>query len=368
MTSIEMASLYLSKPVHIASKPLVRSLATPIRPGIDGNLSSGLLERIRRVVSVSFCAITAPVTVSLALVGALLLKVNDVVKQTSYTHFKGLAKEKEDTGDYRFMTLNGCMLWGGLSIPLGGMRPPSDRMDAMATKIKKEDPDVLVMQEVAFDSANQLYDKIKDNYAHFYTRIGPNPPLMESGLFVASKYPVQAVGFIPFPGQLGIKRGAFWIETPKSYIFTTHMEFGHDTASKNKRKGQFEQVWSQIEKFKEKKPCFLMGDFNMDRTTSKDYEELGINDKFHDPYFHTKIDGNTATCTNVIGAYILGDPPPKKPWELDDYALLAKGSNYDLKTKLVETYDDDKPYQALTDHRGLLLEARVRNGLFSKIL
>jgi endonuclease/exonuclease/phosphatase family metal-dependent hydrolase len=282
-----------------------------------------------------------------------------MITKIPYTHLPGTAMEKQSDGNDKFMTLNACMLWGGLPIPLGGMRPPRARMEKLAEKIRAEDPDVVVMQELAFDPAHQLYGKIKDRYAHFFTRIGPNPPLMESGLFVASKYPVLGAGFIPFPGQFGIKRGAFWIETPKCFVFTTHLEFGHGRDGAAKRKEQTDLIWEKIKTFREKKPCFLLGDLNMDESH---YQELGLGEKFQNPYLdkHPTIDEKTATCTNVINAHICGDPPPAKPFELDDYALLAKGPHdrFGLETTLLEMYDNNLPDEALSDHRGLILTAR----------
>jgi len=360
--ALELTGLFLAKPLHIISGPVIRAFATPIRPGKEGNFSSYVLEVVWRVFSSVLCVITAPLTISLALAGACLEKIADLVKKTPYTHLQGTAAEKQEDGNYRLMTLNSCMLWGGLPIPLGGMRPPSDRMDQMAKKIREEDPDVLVMQEMAFDSAYQLYGKIKDKYAHFFTRIGPNPPLMESGLFVASKYPILQSGFIPFPNQLGIKRGAFWIETPKCFVFTTHLEFGHKKDGADKRQSQLKLIWEKIEVFKEKKPCFLLGDFNMDPSH---YKKTDLPTKFHDPYMkkHPTITESTSTCTNVINAHICGDKPPQNPWELDDYALLAKGPHdrFKLDTQLVQMYDNAKPYEALTDHRGLILVAESRS-------
>ncbi len=360
-TGLELTGLFLAKPAHEISKPLIRVFATPIRPGIEGNFSSGALERIWRLFVAVIGVVSAPVTVGLALVGATLGKIADVVRQKSFTYFKGFAPEKGEGGASRLMTLNACMLWGGLPIPLGGMRPPSSRMDMMAKELLKQDPDVLVMQEMAFDSAFSLYQRLKGSYAHFFTRIGPNPPLMESGLFVASKYRVLRSGFIPFPNQLGIYRGAFWIETPKSYVVTTHMEFGDTEEGKNKRKEQFGLILQEVEKFKHDKPCFLLGDFNLDRSIGNNYEEMGVGKHFHDPYFkkHPRLDEASSTCTDVITAHTLGNPLPKKRWEMIDYALLAKGPHdgLNLKVDQVPMYDNEKPYQALSDHCGLVLTA-----------
>ncbi|NGX38418.1 MAG: hypothetical protein K1000chlam2_01591 [Chlamydiae bacterium] len=358
---LEFVALYLSKPAHIASKPLIRAFATPIRPGKDGNWNSAIGEKIWRVFISTIGITTAPLTIGLALIGSLLDKTADLIKQKSYTHLRGSAPEKQEDDAYRLMTQNACMLWGGLPIPLGGMRPPSDRMDQFAKKICEEDPDILVMQEMAFDPSYSLYQKIKNNYAHFFTRIGPNPPLMESGLFVASKYAILQAGFIPFPKQLGIKRGAFWIETPKAFFFTTHMEFGPAEGKIQERQAQIDLIMKKIDECKKEKPCFLLGDFNLDRSVGEHYQNMQISENFHDPYFkkYPKLDEQSATCTDEITAYTLGNPPPQKKWEMVDYALLARGPHeaFKLDVDLVQMYNNEQPYKALSDHRGLVLRA-----------
>jgi len=78
----------------------------------------------------------------------------------------------------------------------GGVLPWELRIDGIVEQIKTQDPDVVCLQEV-FDetAATALYEKLRDQYRHFYINIGPrNFGLHESslgissGLFVASKY------------------------------------------------------------------------------------------------------------------------------------------------------------------------------------
>lgn len=358
---LEIAGLFFSLPAHKCSEFFIRSVMTPIRPGRNGNYSPYVVELATRIFLVTFSILTSPLTIGLALIGGVIEKISDSIKQVPYTHWRGKAKEKIEGKTSRLMTLNACMFWGGLPIPLGGMRSPNDRVTELAEKILKEDPDVLVLQEMAFDPSYQLYDKLKDHYSHFYVRIGPNPPLLESGLFVASKYPVLDAGHIPFPGQVGINRSAFWVETQRSFIFTTHLEFGEDKAGQEKRKGQFERIMKKIDECKERKNTYLLGDLNVDRSKTNEYNDLKILEKFHDPYFskYPVITEKSSTCTNTIEAYILGKNAPKNPWELDDYALLAKTEKTlkNLDVRLVDTYNDEEPFKALSDHRGLVLTA-----------
>ncbi len=361
--SLEMIGLNLSRPAHVVSEPLIRALATPIRPGKDGNYNWATLEIIRRIFTVAIYSVAALFAIPLALIGSGFEKAADLIRNRPFTYLKGNPKaEKPEGHTYKLMTLNACMLWGGLPVPLGGMRPPNKRVDALAKKIKKLDPDVLVMQEVAFDPAIKLHKKLKKNYPHFFTRIGPNPPLMESGLFIASKYKILNAGFIPFPDQVGIKRGAFWFETLDRAFITTHMEFGDTPEGRKKRKAQFDLIKEQIQELQIMgKTCFLLGDFNLDRNKElAAYNEMEIPKKFYDPYFtkYPNLDASSATCTDTVEAHTLGQPTPKKKWEVVDYALLAKGrGRYTLDVERVKMYQTKDPDQALSDHNGLLLTA-----------
>ena len=88
----------------------------------------------------------------------------------------------------------------------GGVLPWENRVDRIALFLKKSEADILFLQEVFSTTAgNQLYSKLKEQYAHFYLHIGPKISGFDaknfgipSGLFVASKYPLENPHFLIF--------------------------------------------------------------------------------------------------------------------------------------------------------------------------
>lgn len=347
---------YLQKPVQMTSEFFLRAICTPIRPGIEGNWQSPTLEKVNRCATVCLSAVFAPITISLYTLGEGMHLCGNAINRTPYTYWKGCGEEKLDDQNIRCMTLNTCMLWGGLPIPLGGLRPPSERIDQLAKMIKEQDPDILFLQETSFPASVELFDKLESQYAHCLTRIGPNPMRMESGLVVFSKVPVKSAEFLPFPDQNGIKRGAFFIETPSQYFVTTHMEAGD---AEDERKRQFDLITRQIEENKKEKnlDSFILGDFNIDSFHSdKEYQStIGSNQKIYDPRREQNV--GSESCTNVLVNHMRGKEVYSNLSEMVDYALFHGDPNeLTLDTKLVDTYSVDNPYEAITDHKGLVLD------------
>lgn len=345
---------YLQKPVQKTSEFFLRAICTPIRPGTEGNWQNATLEKCRRIAHVAFTLAAAPVTISLYTLGEGMHFCGNTINGTSYTYLPGNGPEKLDDQNLRAMTLNACMLWGGLPIPLGGLRPPGKRIEELAALIREQDPDLLFLQEMSFPASKELFELLKEDYAHCFTRIGPNFMRMESGLTIFSKVGVEKVGFWPFPNQNGIKRGAFYMQTPHNYFVTTHMEAGDAAAERSQ---QFAQITREIEALKKEKelPCFVLGDFNIDSYKSdREYQStIGNNPDYFDP----NKDNKEESCTNVLLNHMLGKEIDSKHFEKIDYALLhGDPSKVTLNTKLVDTYSIEDPFHAISDHKGLMMD------------
>jgi exonuclease III len=356
-------ALGLSKPLHWSTEGALHHIYCPLTPGKHDNYDSEALEAVRRVAAMLFYTAILPATLSLSLTSGFIDLLGKSLASMPYIYLKGNAPEKEDNGDYLFFTNNACMFWGGIPRLAGGVSPASERIEKYSSLIKEHDPDFIVLQEISFGPGLDLYEKFKDRYAHIYTHIGPNPWRMESGLFFASKYPiVSPPKFIPFPNQNGIRRGVFVVETPFCCILITHMEAGSSESSAKLRKEQLDLITKTMKEMKRqtKKPCFLLGDLNVNRTEEdSEYEALDIQNSYYDNYTecHPEPNEENSTCTNVLTAYSTGAPIPEMSFEHVDYALCDKSSSKHFKfhTKLIkDLYTESNPDRALTDHRGLL--------------
>lgn len=343
---------YLQKPLQYSSEVLLRAVMTPIRPGIEGNLQNETLEKVSRSAMVCLTALFAPLTISLYTLGEGFHFCGNAIHGTPYTYMRGSGVEKQDDTALKCMTLNICMLWGGLPIPLGGLRPPGERIDQLAELIRQESPDILFLQEASYAASVELFDKLKEEYAHCFTRIGPNFMRMESGLTVLSKVPIENPSFLPFPNQNGIQRGAFFFKTPSYTFVNTHLEAG-DAADERKR--QFELITQKIDAIKREKnqQVFVLGDLNIDRIHSEEEYQSTISSAFYDPR-RTIVE---ESHTNALLNHMRGKKVYEQTSQMVDYALLSGDpAPLDLKTHLVDTYSLDKPYEGLSDHKGLVLE------------
>jgi hypothetical protein len=392
LSAWERAALVVSQPVYRISEAVIRAQCTPIQPGIWGNCDNETIERIRRIAAIygnvhfkslhPYAHVYGFGLTSMPFhgVAGLLNHIGNSLSPKDYSHIVGNAPEsQEKISQPKIMTLNACMFWGGQPISQGGPRAARDRIDQFCQKINEIDPDIFVSQEMSLDPAVKVIDKLKDNYAHFYTNIGPFSWGMESCLFIASKLPiVSAPEFHPFPNQPRIKRGFFCFETPKFWVITTHLQ----PAFPDVRRKQLEQITSKIDELSERtgKPCIFAGDLNIPYSTdeSGEYTTSGLRNSYVNNYAKGEnpfvLTSNNATWTGLVDEYA-GSPEPyfineqRVYWEVDDYALMRKGqenqfSSFDVEILPVIEIDDNEklvdPANALSDHQGLVISCKIK--------
>jgi exonuclease III len=300
-----------------------------------------------------------------------------------YIYRQGEAVEKNNPRNrFTVLTLNTCMMDGELPTRYGGMIPFVEhtngelrRVDRVARYILNKNPDIFCGQEVMLNSGEELYQKLRDRYTHFWVGIGNEPGQKQSGLFVASKLPFQGVPqFVPFlveeqiapeflppEGRL-IYRGFFYIDMGEFYIVTTHLEAGNDRNGGTAcRIHQLDLITAHMDRLG--KPYMLLGDLNIERTGQEndEYSRSRIASDYYDQYTiqNPGFDETTFTCTNLFTAAAAGKEIPMNPSlvnEIDDYVLIRKGGELffrDLKIQLHgDTYRVDRPREeAITDHK-----------------
>jgi endonuclease/exonuclease/phosphatase family metal-dependent hydrolase len=354
-----LLALHLCIPFHHSSEVFLHSFFTAVPEGFE------TLEKVKRVFLVIIHALLLPLTCVAAVAGGCVEILANALTQKNYTYWHGNAAEK-NSQNCSVLTLNTCMFWGGIPLIAGGTQPARYRTEQLADLIREQNADVIALQEVSFGPACDLFEHLKDDYAHFFTRIGSNPFRMESGLFIASKIPVIAEPqFFPFEGQSGIRRGVFCLEFPHYFVLNTHLESGSSQESIRMRHEQLHFITTLIQDFKARtnKPCFLAGDLNVNRKGLNDeYSQSLIPTHFQDPYaarFPNPYE-EVATCTNVLSSSLTRTIHEGERWELDDYILLDSESRhkYQLDIQLISAFSLIRPLAALSDHHALLVHAQ----------
>lgn len=355
--TLNTISLHLIRPIHCSTENIVRCFMPIYEEELDGRQTiSG--EFAKRIVSGLHSTIALPLISSMWLLGGVLDTAGDCIQQKPYTKLPGSTTVANGSeGVYTFFSLNSCMFWGCLPLVFSGVSPARERIPFMSGMILKEDADFVLLQEVSYESAKAIWKRIKNRYRYGFTRIGPNFWLkMESGLFIASKYPILGEPhYLPFSSNSPMSRGLFFFETEPCWIFTTHLDDG-GKGNETLRHEQMALIVAEIKKRSGTKPCLLFGDLNISRGQGEDREyQNEILQYFYDPCQTHPLGDETATWTKLLVEHAWGKSNPDDPdYERVDYVLLDKGSagKVELKARLVPTFDLTSPNKCPTDHRG----------------
>ncbi len=255
----------------------------------------------------------------------------------------------------------------------GGVAPWKGRIDNIVKKIVATKADIICLQEV-WDSevVSVLKERLKKEYSCFIYNIGsqygtlnPDEIGFNSGLFIASKIPLESVLFLPFdkmaPAKGGIQRGAlggeFIAGGAKWRFVATHLQQGVDDAAQEIRKDQFEACSNLLGSSR----GFIIGDLNINAFTPEFQNSL-LFEQFFIPYLQGKkgVTRKTATATDYFNDLVHTPPlereKVKPTYELLDYCVVRKNS---VATKLIAQekialFSVKDPTGALSDHHGLL--------------
>lgn len=309
--------------------------------------------------------------------------------QTPWEYLKGQAPEKNSSeNSFTVLSLNTCFVPGSMGYIHGGVKPWRGRVLPLADKIRKANPDIVCLQEVqSEDASRSIYDALKNDYAHFYGSIGPRQVGTDaerlglpSGLFVASKYPLDSPQFtlydaVGYPMNWGafdfvVKNGNKTI----GHVYTTHLQSLNEEHFSEIREKQLKQLLAKMEKdylatSDKTLPFLLTGDFNIAWGTKEPGEAL-LSRYFLDAYNkgQTVVDLNNSTWDDFFSSNFLStnqipiEIPPN--FGTLDYALLLQrlpskpnvelNPNSTIQTIRVMTNNRAEPNSALSDHQGLL--------------
>lgn len=221
----------------------------------------------------------------------------------AWTYVQGEASETLLKEEISILNWNVCFFDQGLSMVFGGVLPWQDRLSRISAFLKKQNSDLICLQEVFSPEAEEkLYHELKDTYAHFYINIGPiqygfNPQThgVSSGLFVASKVPLHDITFTPYGTTESpqYRWYGFFSAVLKSRslirIMTTHLHPGSSSEDLAYRANQMKAIDASI---RDKIPTFICGDFNIERMSTEYKENL-------QSYFINYYDSSEWTCLEL---------------------------------------------------------------------
>lgn len=274
------------------------------------------------------------------------------------------------------LTANILCFAGDLCYFHGGTSPWPKRIDQIAAVIMNSDADLVCLQEVwDYEAMIALIERLKGKYCHFvynagnqFSTLDPEMLGYNSGVFIASRIPLQSVEFTPFYEstsgfRVGALRGAvsgvFNVGGSQWSFVGTHMQHGSDPKMGIIREEQMQQCIDLMQTNRER--AFLLGDLNINAFTSE-YENCALSKLFFVPYLKNQreITPANATCTDYFNDLVrapLSERAQIKPtYELLDYCVGFKGTvaSKPLSQEKVPLFSIDDPAAALSDHQGLL--------------
>jgi hypothetical protein len=203
----------------------------------------------------------------------------------------------------------------------------------------------------------KLYQGLKKTYRHFFLNIGSKGFSHNSGLFIASKYPVSDPQFVPyrFKGrQKAINKGYFAFDLMSedhriARVVTTHLQPGDSNKDKTIRHHELQMVSVALKNGEIVSDLrILCGDLNIDR--GSDEAGLGlIRDSYLDPWIQE--DGSFEE-TNFEG----------NRGESIDYCLIDISAREieTLTTDKVIAYEESRSDSDLSDHHGVIVQIKNR--------
>ncbi len=296
----------------------------------------------------------------------------------AYATYQSDLPAKTPPSTIKILNVNTLCFPEMLSCYFGGMRPWQERIGDIAQRILSTEAEILCLQEVwDFRAAERLMDELEEEYTYFYYDIGnsnyildPTHLKVNSGLFVASKYPISKESFVPFeiPGQHpGLRRGIFFFvvgegtEYPFGMI-NTHLESGNGMRQAAIRKQSLlvaDRFFDRfLKKSEEEIPLFLTGDLNID-STSAEYVSSKL-EKNYANYFRIQGVDDPYTCTDFFEQLVFASTNQEENvrpnFAAFDYFVAKKKSSEKVRveSKKLTMFDWKKPMEALSDHHGLI--------------
>ena len=252
-----------------------------------------------------FAALPIPMTCGIALLGGgskLLRAIGFSLQKDGFTHVRGDAQERTLEESLKIMSWNVCGIGGGFHYDHGGVIDWQSRLNGIVEKIEKENPDVLVLQEI-YDTAlgESLIERLKDRYAHFFFHLGKSVMGSVGGCMVLSKCGIHTFSNTEFTtNDWTLKRGFAALEVkaspkddaPVARVIGTHLIHYDDERGRSVRVKQIAQIIDHIARQRLALPTILAGDLNIER--DKEEGEILL------PYLRHGYTRPESTATNRL--------------------------------------------------------------------
>jgi exonuclease III len=279
---------FLMHPTHFQIDQLAKVIC-PLKPGHRDQQDNTWKEVAVRVFRIVLC--TALITtLPLALIG---IGLQNLAFYSSREFVLINPNNQPPTGnptikELKICTFNAYLMPAWIRLFVHNYTHPQERVEAAAQGAVDSDVDILCVQEMFdYKAAFQFMESIKEKYPYMVYHAGPSYIKLGSGLFIASKFPIENPQYWEHAEKIGTERlsskGTIAAtvrlnDNQRIPIFNTHLEAGLDDAAQAVpcRVSQLQDIQKHLQEY-----CngfdryFLCGDMNISsKNDAADLEKL----------------------------------------------------------------------------------------------
>ncbi|MBS0625692.1 MAG: hypothetical protein JSS32_06545 [Verrucomicrobia bacterium] len=367
-------SSHLAQPICELSRGFIRVI-TPLKTDEFENYPSLWKEvafRAGLVFSGVLMACLLPLTLAVGLItglGSKLFKaIGYSLQKDGYTHIRGKADEAPIVGKATYFDLNACAAAGGFSITHGGPIDWRLRVDWILEEIRRKQPGTIVLQEIYdTDACEWIVKALENEYAHFFTHLGPTVWGSEGGCMVITKHAYSHFSHTMFSNtDWTLRRGYAILELkatpdadkPIQRIVGTHLHHGSAEESAEKREIQFGEIREGVRARPDVIQTFLTGDLNIELKSDE------AQNTFASTLIH-HYDGKLPTCTSTLAAKWDPKYTNTPPETIDYFSEFAEGLGLPVQLakgvtcERISMYTPGNTQKARSDHDALYAEVPV---------
>ena len=236
--SLYTAGRFLMLPMEWSAERFTKTASLSMEPDTHGRLESEADERIRRIIWVVTGIFVALIALVPAIIGFLLKTAAGPFRQDFRVVFPETEPDMSGKLDQLKLTTFNVAALPPFIVAVNKLSNSRERVQALANHIlTDEDADVFCFQELFDEEAiSILMDTLKQKYLYIVASAGNHTFRLNSGLCIASKYPITNPAFTPFRAPTighdalatkGILRGDISLPGGKTAaLVTTHLQAG----------------------------------------------------------------------------------------------------------------------------------------------
>lgn len=291
-------------------------------------------------------------------------------------------------GEFTILSWKTSLMTPLLSEFFGSVIGWPERIDRIAGKILAEQPDLVVLSEVHDEEAAALLiQKLSVAYSYFVFNVGENnitssldEMRMNSGLFIASRFPLNDLAFHPFEEKRDkeiVNRGflSFTVENGKgkfARVIATHLQPFEEAQYQECRCEELKEIYDYARRLYREhtifdEPVLLVGDLNIPYLSDEYRNSVLATAIFYDAYTEhiAEVTFDNQTGMDGLSHYFLLESRAADI-QISDYILLFKqispclhlAKNVAISIKRISAQEGDDPKEALSDHHALF--ARIK--------